>query len=261
MSFPSFLPNQQSKQIHEYSLLRSPKDSDSPWQMRKIFDQYGKQINALSEQVKYFHRIMDAKIDPEAKRQLDFDFFPFKIYTVPIVLRQPDSGSYSSDSNWRTVRVRGGAVLTETVDTASSWVYGTDLSPWPDSNISPLPWLKNVDYIVPTGSNQYWFWIEQLSSSISGTMYWLQQASASNVSSTSVQIPWSTFPSASTSHIPIGYVDNATSASVHQMFTRQYQRTDVVSTGGSGSYIPIPACLNGTASILYVQGYFVSGSI
>ena len=261
-NFPQHTSNRQLSKVGEYSPLRSPKDKDSPYQSRKIFNQYADQINILTQNVKQLYRESQRKNDPNVKRLQDFGFFPFQIYTIPDIFRPQNSGSYTSGSNWTTVRVRNGQVLTSFVNYSSSFVYGTDGVQYPDSNYFNPSWTANVDYIIPSGSNQQWFWIEELSSSVSGSNYIVQSSTSSNVSSTYVQSPWFNYPSASNNHIPIGVVDAVSSASIHQLLIRQFLRTDVMSTGGttSGSYIQLIACsIDGVNSTIFVLGY-ISGS-
>jgi hypothetical protein len=197
------------------------------------------------------------------RKTLDLDFYPFKIYSLADEFRGPDLYSpYILSNNWTTFRIRNGAVLTSQVNITGSSVAGTDKYVYPDINTFYLGWVPGVDIVVPTGSNQYYVWIESLTGSyaVSGSSYVIQYATSSQVQSTYVQTPWVTFPSASSIHIPIGYIDNVSSASIQRPFVRQYLRTDVLyAGGGSGSYIPLSACVNGQMVTIYVNGY-ISGS-
>ena len=237
----------------EVSALRSPRDSQTIYHNWKYLNELGKGYNKLIQIANQMTREIKRI---EGHNVLGFDFFPFCIYTVPLELRPPDSGSYTSGYNWSTVRVRGGAVLINSVNTGSSWVYGTDQSLYPDYSTLTFQWQSPIDIIVPPGSNQYWFWVEQLSSSVSGSMNWLQYATSSAITTTGVQTPWASWPSASFQHIPIGYVDNVTNASVQDLLVRQFQRTDITQEGTtSGSYIPMNICINGVMETVYVNAY------
>ena len=259
--FQHYIPTKRVEKVSEYSPLASPKERNSPWQMRKTFNQFADQINNHTQQIKQTQRDTQRSNNPNIKRLSSFDFFPFKIYTIADVFRPQNSGSYTTGSNWQTVRIRNGQVLTSFVNYTSSFVYGTDGTQYPDSNYFNPAWTSGIDYIIPPSSSQYYFWIESLSSSVSGSNYCIQSATSSNIPSTYIQSPWFNYPSASNTHIPVGYVDNMTSASVHQLLIRQFQRTDVVATGGSssGSYLQLIACINGVNTTIYVLG-FVSGS-
>ena len=258
MNISTLTPIKQMPKPEEVSILRPTTDSATIYNAWRRENELVKSYNQILGIVNQMSREIDKL---KLRKVIGLDFYPFCIYSVPSQFRQADSGSYTNDWNWSTVRIRNGAVLTSVVDTSGSSVYGTDNAWIPDDNTVNGDWNATMDYIIPAESDKWYFWIEALSSSVSGSSYFIQNASSSNIPLAYIQSPWTSFPSASVNHIPIGFCDNFNSASSNTLVIRQYQRTDVVSTGGSGSYVSIPACLNGTASVLHVMGYFTSGSV
>ena len=207
---------------------------------------YSSQINALTEFCKIIWKEISKVRTPWAST---LDMYPFRIYSVPPYLRYATN---TSGSFWRTVKVRGGCVLTSTVSTGSI-VWGTDMSQLPDLSNYPLP-LNKYDIEVPVSQSQYWFWVASLTSSLAGTgSYLLAHGANPKVASISNPYPWTTFPSASTSYIPIGFVDTNTSGSRNQLIVRQYLRNDIISMGGN--YVPFKVCVNNEVQTWMIDAY------
>lgn len=232
-SISTLSPIKKLPKPEEVSVLRSPRDSSTLYNSWKRDAEVINSQNKLVELMNQMSRELE-KI--KGRKKLDLDFYPFKIYTLADQWRGfGSSGSYSLSNNWQTVRVRGGQVLTNRVDYSGSFVYGTDNSIFPDYDTFPIGWNYQYDIVIPPTSSQYWFWIESLTGSLSGSNYILQYGTGSQIASYYVQTPWSTFPSASTTHIPIGYVDNNSSSSIQRLMVRQFLREDLISNGGSNS--------------------------
>jgi hypothetical protein len=251
------VPNNPKWAPREFSRLRSARDRGSPGTNWKPQQEYAAQINSLTEFCKViWHEI--SKIRESKSTRLDMH--PFRIYTVNPSFRYAVD---TSGSFWRTVKVRGGCVLTEKVSTGSI-VWGTDMNNYPDNSDYPNP-VNKYDIEVPASQSQYWFWIETHSASLgAGTgSYILRYASDPKVDGPANPIPWDTFPSASATHIPIGFCDTLTSGSRNQLITRQYQRTDVVSTGGSAPSLLVNICNDqtGVAEQWLIVGTKVSSSV
>lgn len=223
------VPNTPKWGPREYSRLRSAKDKGSPGSVWKPMVEYSTQINALTEFCKVLWKEISNIRETKSSR---VDMFPFRIYTIPRYLR------YTTDTNenfWRTVKVRGGCVLTNEVSTGSI-VWGTDMCQYPDDSTYPLPFINKYDIEVPITQSQYWFWVNSLTSSLAGTgSYLLSHGANPTIASIYNPYPWTTFPSASTSYIPIGFVDTNTSGSRNQLIIRQYLRNDILSSSGSST--------------------------
>lgn len=251
------IPNQPKCSPREFSRYRTPRDSGSPSTQWKYQADYAAQINSLTE----FCRILWKEISKiRQPKTLGLDMFPFKIYSIPSHYKTNPTASI----DWRTFGVHGGCVLTKFVSTGS-YVFGTDQVKYPDLVTYPFPiGYNNIE--VPLNCSQYWFWIEELTSSLPVTgSYILRHGPnptvSSNVSGTgSNPNPWTTFPSASSHYLPIGYVDTLTSASSYYPYIRQYLRTDVLSMGG-GNYTSMSVCVNGVAQTWMIDAYQLSGSI
>lgn len=250
------IPNQPKYRPREFSRYRTQRDNGSPSTQWKYQADYANQINSLTEFCKnIWHEI--AKI--RQPKTLGMDMFPFKIYSIPSHFKTSPTASV----DWRTFCVHGGYVLTTLVSTGS-YVFGTDQVKYPDLVTYPFPIGYN-SIEVPLSCSQYWFWIEELTSSLPVTgSYVLRHAInpkvSSNVSGTgSNPNPWTTFPSASAQYIPIGYVDTLTSASIYYPYIRQFLRTDVLNAG-IGHYVSMSVCVNGMAQTWMVDAYPVTGS-
>lgn len=252
------IPNQPKWAPREFSRYRNPRDNGSPMTQWKNELTYAQQINALTEFCKVIWKEL-AKVKGPIST---LDMHPFRIYSIPNVLyyNSVDSGS----TRWRTFNVRNGCVLTDVVSTGSV-VFGTDGMPCTlvDQNIYPTPIGTGSSVVVPNLTPQYWFWIEKpLTGSFPAPTgsYILRHGPNPAAASTGNPNPWDTFPSASSNHWPIGYVDTYTSASQYQAYVRQFQRTDITTSGGGGHYVTMSICLDGSAATWYVDAYPASGS-
>jgi hypothetical protein len=120
------------------------------------------------------------------------------------------------------------------------------------------------DIVVPSGSAQYWFFIEDLTqntgSSASTASYVLRYAANPTTAGSTNPDPWTTYPSASSKYFPIGYVDAVSSASINQLLVRQYQRSDITSVG-SGNFISMSICQDGNVSTWFINMYKSGSSV
>lgn len=242
MSISSLNNLRKIPKLHEMSRYDSPRSTDSIYKQWQRQNEIIAGYNSLIDTVNQLSRELQSF---RLNTSVDFEFFPFKIYTVTDQFRPSyDIAQYTSSINWRTVRVRGGLVLTQTVST-SSFVYGTDtMQNYAYYNYFPTSSVGYYDYQVPSNTSNYWFWIEQLTASLNGTPYQLRQAADPRVSSSLNPNPWIDFPTVDTitsgssgsfTRIPIGYCDTLTSGSQNTMYIRQFLTTDVLTSGGSGS--------------------------
>lgn len=228
------VPNSPKWFPREFSKLRNSRDKGSPLTHWKNQEEYAIQINSLTEFCKVIWKEI-SKIKPKGSSIVQS---PFRIYNVPSILQQnADIGQY-----WRTFSIRNGCVLTDIVSTGS-FVFGTDNAILVDQQTyGNFP--NSPQYQVPDGVIQYWFWIEKKNDGSSygpGTgSYVLRYGSDPTLISVGNPIPWSSFPSASTTHFPIGYVDTQSSSSIQQAFVRQFLRTDVLNSGGSSNTNDLP---------------------
>lgn len=211
---------------------------------------YASQINALTEFVKVLWKEM-ANIKKSQAATLEM--YPFRIYSPPAWTYNPPS---TDNTSWRSFRIRSGYVLTSLVVTQS--VFGTDGYKWADRQTYPFPVTDNL-YTVPISQSSYWFWIEKPQTYLGDATgsYIIRYGENPKVVSTGNPTPWTTFPSASATHIPIGFVDTYTSGSIQQSYVRQLLRTDVISTGGN--YISMSVCVDEKIETWFVDA-FKSGS-
>lgn len=218
---------------HEKSSLRSDRDSDS---VNKLWYKLSETIK-LANNLSQISNQQNRDIKRLGERHVtDFDFFPFEIYTVPYVFRpDTDTAQYTSSINWRTVRVRGGFWLSNTVSTASL-INGTDgmqnyaYNNFLANNVGPY------DIQVPAYTPQYWFWVENSASLMPANnqppltaSYWLR-SSATPQTPDNAYNPngWINFPTASNSYVPVGYVDTNTSGSQNIAYVRQFLNGDIL---------------------------------
>lgn len=219
--------------VHEQSNLHSPREPGSMQHLWKFINDISHVVNGHSDNINQAAREIE-KVG--GRNKFGFDLYPFKIYILPDAFR----GGYGPD-NWRTVRVRGGFVFTDTIATAS-YVQGTDLfQNYAYANNYPLS--ASYDILIPTGStnNPVWVWIEK---STSGSPpvgekynYYLRYGNNPISSSLGNPAPWTTFPAQNSNYIPVGLVDGFSSASIFQLNIRQFLTNDVLSSGGSNNLI------------------------
>ena len=249
------IPNNPKWAPREYSRLRSAKDKGSPGTSWKPMQEYASQLNSLTEFCKSLWKEM-ANI--KKSQAATVEMYPFRIYSPPAwTYNPPSTGSIS----WRSFKVRNGCVLTQKVS-MSSQVFGCDGVKYHDQQYYPLP-VENNLYVVPVSSSQYWFWIEELTSSLPNTgSYLLRYGANPAVASVGNPHPWASFPSASSQYVPIGFVDTNTSGSTQQSYVRQFQRTDVVATGNAIPNLPVFICndVTGVAEEWLIVGTKVSSS-
>lgn len=221
---------------HEMSSLRSPRDADSIYKLWQKLYQVVERDNKISQLMNQMSREFKRL---EGQDVVDFEFFPFKIYTVPTIFRpQTDQAQYTSSINWRTVRVRGGLVLT-TLVTTGSYVNGTDgMQNYAYYNYLPANSVGSYDIQVPANTPQYWFWIETSGSYSVGSPspYYLRYSSTPQTPDSSGNPNgWSGFPSTTNNlgspNLVIGYVDTYTSSSQNHAYVRQILDTDVLAAG------------------------------
>jgi hypothetical protein len=209
-----------------------------------------RQLNALTE---FCRTIWDEVGKIKQTKASSVDFFPFKIYSIPSYLyTYPDT----LNERWRTFKVREGCVLTSIVSTGSR-VFGTDGIKFSDNVQYAIP-PESGSIVVPISSSQYWIWIEQLTASlpITGT-YVLRHGADPSIAGTYNPNPWVSFPIATGSYIPIGFIDTQSSGSVGRAYVRQFLRNDVLSSGGggNGNYISTSICVDGEVQTWYVDMY------
>lgn len=261
--FPVNIPVKVQPPKFEQSKWIPMKDSASPYTLWKDVKSHASAINSIIQSLTSLFRDV-AKLKQTTTP--DFKFHPFKLYPLNKDFR-PDI----ENSVWRTFNVRGGAVLTKYVDSRSI-VKGTDGITYTDYNLFPSNFMTG-SVTVPLNTPNYWFWIHVLTGSLSASVMTDEQyivhygsnPSTDYTSSLSYlgsqSYAWSNYPSSSTENIPIGYVDTQSSGAISRAYVRQYLRTDVLATGAtSGSFIPVNVCVNGVDTILYVNGFFATGS-
>src|ERR1035441_7823922 len=242
----------QLPKAEEVSQLRSPRDSQTGLHAWKREVQIVKGLNDTMAVVNQLSREMKRLGE---RKVLDLDLFPFKIYNPPDEFQNIVS---SSIDNWHMVNIRGGYVFTSTFDTGSVWVNGTDrMEPLAYQNFLPNP-ISTGQYVVPIGSNQYWFWVETSGSYLSGSPYFIR-ASSTPQTSDNLYNPngWTNWPSASisSSNYIIGWV----SASYPNITTRQIQVGDILASGTTPNLL-VNVCNNGVVEQWKIVGYKVSGS-
>lgn len=250
----------------EMSEQNSPRDSNSSYKQWVKLREQAIAINKLNSMINQMSR--DIKKIGERK-VLDFDFFPFKLYTMPVELRPSvDQAQYTSSANWRTVRVRGGLVLTNIVS-ASSYVNGTDgMQNFAYYNYLPSASVGFYDIQIPISQSQYWFWVQTSGSTTptSSNNYLRYGANPTVFNAISNPKPWSNFPSASSNtasvfNYPIGWCDTQTSGSENYMFVRQIQTTDITSAATNPTTFTASICENGTFNTYQIYGMKITGSM
>jgi hypothetical protein len=209
--------------LHEASGLHSAREPESTQHLWKFVNDCADGVNANSQNINQLNRVFQSL---NQKGDVGNDMYPFKVYVTPDIFR-----GGPSPNNWCTVCVRGGYVLNKNVATAS-FVNGTDRCEYTAyGNIYPN---TSGSYIYLTGSvdqNPTWIWIETLSSS-----YNIRYSNTPTVATTGNPNPWTGFPLADSTHIPVALVDTYTSSSISQAIIRQFLTCDVLlSGGGSGS--------------------------
>ena len=147
------------------------------------------------------------------------ELHPFKIYTLPSILRRTPT-----TADWRTFIIRAGRVLGQDA-TGTDADANTAVNSDPDSEYIPTWTTPTPEIIVDSGQSKHWFWLE-----INGTTATVKHGS--NATADTGSNPWTTRPVPDATHIPIGWVDTATKASTRQPIIRQLLRADVISVGG-----------------------------
>ena len=222
-------------QPKEGSSLRSSTESDSNAKLWKHIADHSSKLNAFGQLINQLSR---ESSNNNKLNVTDLELFPFKIYSLSSVFRPTtDSANYTSSVNWRTVRVRGGLVLTNTVAT-SSFVNGTDrMQDYSYYNMYGDLTPSSTDIQVPDSSSKYWFWIENAGTPISGSPYILRHGANPTSISSGNPTPWTSFPTANPNYTPIGYVDTLTSSSINRSYVRQILTADVISAPPAGSTV------------------------
>ena len=258
MNISSFNTLKNLPQTHEFSKQRNPRDDGS---VQTLWKKVGEVIESSNRQAQFNNQIArDIKRLTERK-SLDLDLFPFALYTLPDELRpSTDSVYYTSSINWRTVRCRGGLVLTSLIST-SSFVNGTDrCENFAYSSNVPLT-VGSYDIQVPLSQSNYYFWIENSGSVPTPTTssFYLRYGSnpTGSIGNDNNPNPWTSWPSASSTHWIVGWCDTVSSASVNNMIVRQIQTTDITTT--PISYISMSVCEN-NQSVKYFVAAYKSGS-
>jgi hypothetical protein len=149
----------------------------------------------------------------------------------------------SSIDDWRSVTVRNGLNLTKTTDTGSNFLSGSDEIKYTYNDFLPDPITKGRIQ-VPISCSAYWLWQHEVTGSTTSS-YRLYHSTTPTVAGTYNQYAWTTFPSADTLNIPIGYVDTLSSGSINKLYIRQFLHADIQSAGGqNGNYITMSVCIN-----------------
>lgn len=214
----------------EMSSLHSKRDSNGIFMIWKKLREI---IHTVNKLIQLFQQNSRNIKELQQQNYSSLNLTPFQIYRISDSLRGYQNSQISASTNWHTVRVRGGLVLTANVSTGS-FVTGTDMM----QNFAYNDYLPSASYgpydiIVPTLTPQYWFWIESQSTS----SYTLRYAQDPTIVSAGNPNTWVGFPSASSNYIPIGWVDTYTSASIRRAYVRQLQVGDVVSSGGGSGIV------------------------
>jgi hypothetical protein len=241
-TLPTLTPIPTLPVLHETSQLISPRESNGVFALWRWINVLINRTNVLTQNTS---QIVKSIKGLNSEPNVDYKLHPFAIYNLPDVFRTGDN-QVDYDTNWRTVRVRGGYVLTTLVSTGS-FVIGTDLQQaYPYQNYYPstssfsgsgTSSYSPYDVTIPVNTPEYWFWINTNSGS-----YTLSHGAtpATPVSGGA----WSNYPSASTTNIPIGYVDTNISASINLAYVRQFLTTDVLASGGSSTTSSISTGMN-----------------
>src|SRR5579863_2470569 len=103
----------QIPKLHEGSVYKSQREPESIYRMWQYINEIVDAENKSSRDIAQLNREMKRILD---RNKIGFELYPFKIYVLPDVFR---GTTVVNDTNWRTVRVRGGYVLTEKVTTGS----------------------------------------------------------------------------------------------------------------------------------------------
>jgi hypothetical protein len=245
MNISTLSPIKQLPKPEEVSHLRSPRDSATVYNSWKREREIVKGYNQIVQIINQLSR--DMKRLGERKK-LDFDMFPFKIYNIPSDLQL----SY----NWLNFNIRGGYVFTSKVDTGSCWVNGTDrMEKFSYQSTLPNPYTTG-QYTIPSSSLHYWFWIETSGSASPNTSSYYLRSSATPQTPDALYNPsgWTNWPSASSGNYIIGFVDTATSAAAHIALVRQFQTTDILSSG-LPDVKQFTVCENGSLDTWFLYGY------
>ena len=245
--------------IHEQTSTNSNiRDKDSILQQWKKINELVKGYNSLI----MINGQLSRKIQEITERKvLDYGFYPFKIYNLIDDFR-PNNGvnGYDNTVNWRTVRVRGGYVYQGNYNSASAYVNGTDRMEGiacQYSYFNTSSYDSTIDFVVPTGSSQYYFWINQSGShSVSSSNFYICCGNYPQSASITNPLPWTSFPTASATNWLIGWADTNSSGSINNMLTHNVLRSDVF----VHQFISMSVCTNNTLVDYYLPAY-VSGSI
>ena len=224
MNISTLSPIKALPRPEEVSNLRSPRDSSTVYNAWKREYEIVKNYNQLAQTVNQLTREMKKL---RGRQKLGLDLFPFCIYNPPSDFQpNPPSGS-----NWNLANIRGGYVFTSTFDTGSTWVHGTDRKEANAYlNIFPSD-ITMGQYIVPTGSANYWFWVEKSGSAMSGSPYFVRySATPQTPDSTGNPNGWNNWPLPVRTYYMIGYADTQTSGAYNIMLFRQIQVGDILAT-------------------------------
>ena len=164
------------------------------------------------------------------------DFHPFKLYTLPDVLRSVEDPT----NDWRKFIVRAGRVMD--LDATGTDADADGMSDWdPDGEYIPA---TVPEILVPVGLTTFWFWLEIGEEAVvvrygptpTATSYTPNPATDPTPSwTTPTESAWTSAPLPDANHIPIGWVDTATFGAGHEALVRQLLRADVVQVGGGGN--------------------------
>ena len=148
--------------------------------------------------------------------------FPFKIYQLPFMFQ---SGADPA-SAWRTFRVRAGFVFPSgaggILPTGTDGVTNPDIETYFDQATT----AQANAIVADDNTLQFWIWIN-VASSTSASI----QASATPATAT---VPWTGFPTPSSTNIPIGYIDTQTMRGQGTAIVRQILRYDSLGIGSGG---------------------------
>lgn len=175
-----------------------------------------------------------------------FDYLhPFKVYPVPIGLLHLD---YDPDKAWRTVRVRGGSVLTTSATgVIATGTDGVDQPYYGGLNIltdGSTPTSGCIDIVVPDSTGAFYFWLEIAADGLSAVMRWSTSLSATSYTDTegsgaeaswTSTNAWTGAPTPDANHVMVAEVDTSTRRADHFAVIRQYQPSDVLQAGSQAA--------------------------
>jgi len=257
VNWSHYIPRANLPVARESSHLLSPRQTGQRGQIWKHVRDNAERGDKLTSSMAAVQRMIGMML----RRQTTLSrFHPFKIYQ-PSPFWPNSSSAFvasTSDTFWRTFRVRNGLVLTTTVlglkiEGSSPLQYGvkgTDLTDLPYDE----SWLFRGDGVTEIGTvpeitckdqvASWLFWVEVYT--VSGATYAVLRYGADPTDPPATDYhdaaglnpdwhstnPWTSYPAPDSTHFIIGLVDTLTNNL--KAIVRQVQTTDILAGGGAG---------------------------